>query len=370
MNNLALGVIFSNINEKQIGSLTNGRTLASVPFGGRYRLIDFNLSNMSNSGIFNVGIITRSNYQSLIQHVGSGKSWDLSRKNGGLRILPPPIDKVYTTRWEALKYSAHFIRNADEKYVVLADGDCVCNFDFSKALAYHEDRMSDITVIYRKKDLGDGNEKNKLCFNVDDDGRVVEALKSDKVKGVTNVGTYMYIFGREFLLSLLRDSEELNINSLDRDVICRGVSDYRIYGYEHEVYFASIDSVSNYYHHSMELLDRNKCSMLFDSDGAKIYTKVRDSSPSRFMGSSLVKNSIISDGCVIKGKVENSILFRGVKVAEDAVVKDSILFQDTEVGEGTFLNCVITDKNVRILESRMLSGHPTNPYVISKNSII
>ncbi len=370
MNNKALGVIFGNITEKQVGVLTTGRTLASLPFGGRYRLIDFTLSNMSNSGISNVGVITRTNYQSLMQHVGSGKSWDLSRKNGGLRILPPNIDKVYNTRWEALKYSASFLRNADERYVVLADGDCVCNFDFSRALDFHENRLADITVIYRKKDLHEGNEKNKLCFTVDEDGRVIEAAVSDKAKGMQNVGTNMYIFGREFLLALIDGSEEYNINNLERDVIIRGTKENRIYGYEHDGYFASIDSVANYYRHSMELLDRNKSAILFDNNGANIYTKVRDSAPCRFAASSAVSNSIIADGCVIKGRVENSILFRGVKVAEDAVVKDSILFQDTEVGEGTFLNCVITDKNVHILESRMLSGHPTNPYVISKNSVI
>lgn len=368
--NKALGVIFSNINDKQLGILTAGRTLASVPFAGRYRLIDFTLSNMSNSGIYNVGIITRSNYHSLMRHVGSGKPWDLSRKIGGLRILPPNIDKVYNTRWEALKNSAAFINNSDERYVVLSDGDCVCNFDFAKALAYHEDRKSDITVIYRKKDLAGGNEKNKICFTLDDDGRVIEAAKSDKLGGVQNVGTYMYIIGRELLLSLLNNSEEMNISSFDKDVIIRGVNEMRIYGYEHTGYFASIDSVANYYRHSMELLDRNNCAMLFDNNGADIYTKVRDSAPCRFAVSSSVKNSMIADGCVIKGRVENSILFRGVKIAEDAVVKDSILFQDTEVGEGSFLNCVITDKNVHILESRMLSGHQTNPYVLSKNCII
>lgn len=368
--NKALGVIFTNLNDKQLGILTAGRTLASVPFGGRYRLIDFTLSNMSNSGISNVGVITRSNYHSLMRHLGSGKPWDLSRKIGGLRILPPNIDKVYNTRWEALKNSVAFIKNADERYVVFSDGDCVCNFDFSKALSFHEDRKSDITVIYRKKDLGEGNEKNKLCFTLDDDGRIISAAKSDKTSGLQNVGTNMYIMGRELLLSLLSNSEELNIVSLDRDILIKGTSEMRIYGYEHTGYFASIDSEANYYRHSMELLDRNNCAMLFDNDGANIYTKVRDSAPCRFAASSSVKNSIIADGCVIKGRVENSILFRGVKIAEDAVVKDSIIFQDAEVGEGSFLNCVILDKNVHILESRMLSGHRTNPYVIGKNCII
>ncbi len=371
MSNKALGIIFgSTMHEKNVGPLTTERSIASLPFGGRYRLIDFTLSNMSNSGIYNVGIITHSNYQSLMQHVGSGKSWDMSRKIGGLRILPPSLDKVFNTRWEALRNMAYFVRNSDEKYVVLADGDVVCNFDFSKALAFHEDKLSDITVIYRKKDLGDGNDKNKLYFTIDNDSRVVGAARSDRVKGVQNVDTYMYIIGREFLLGLLENSEEKNISSFDGDVICRGVNDYRIYAYEHEGYFASVDSVANYFRHSMEMLDRNKCVMLFDNDGANIFTKVRDSAPCRFAVTSSVKNSIIADGCVIKGRVENSILFRGVKVAEDAVVKNSILFQDTEVGDGTFLNCVITDKNVHILDSRMLSGHETNPYIISKNTVI
>lgn len=370
MNNKALGIIFSTMHEKHIGPLTIDRSIASLPFGGRYRLIDFSLSNMANSGIYNVGIITHSNYQSLMQHVGSGKSWDLSRKIGGLRILPPSLDKIFNTRWEALRYSANFIRNADERYVVLADGDVICNFDFSKALAFHEEKLSDITVIYRKKDLGESNDKNKLYFTIDRDGRVTEAARSDKAKGMQNVGTYMYILGRDFLLGLLENSEEKNISSFYRDVICRGVGDYNIYAYELEGYFASVDSVANYFRHSMEMLDRNKCVALFDNDGANIYTKVRDSAPCRFAITSSVKNSIIADGCVIKGRVENSILFRGVKVAEDAVVKNSILFQDTEVGDGTFLNCVITDKNVHILDSRMLSGHQTNPYIISKNTVI
>ncbi|MBR2970964.1 MAG: glucose-1-phosphate adenylyltransferase subunit GlgD [Clostridia bacterium] len=366
--NRALGIIFGAVGEKQLGFLTAGRTLASVPFGGRYRLIDFTLSNMSNSGIYNVGVIALNNYQSLLRHVGSGKSWDLSRKNGGLRIFPPRGDSQGNTRWDALKSSMHFLTNNDERYVVLADGDCVCNIDFSAALDFHEESMADITVIYRKKALTGGNEKNKLCFTLDSSGEVVEAIKSEKAIGTQNVGTYMYIMGREFLLSLLNGEED--IRSLERDVICRRTKEFRIFGYEYDGYFASIDSVQNYYHHSMELLDRSKCAQLFDNNGANIYTKVRDSAPCHFATGCAVSNSIIADGCVVKGVVENSILFRGVRIEEGAVVKNSILFQDTYVGEGTLLNCVITDKNAQILENRMLSGHPTNPYVIGKNIII
>ena len=331
MNNKALGIIISNINEKQLGVLTSGRTLASVPFGGRYRLIDFGLSNMSNSGIYNVVVIARNNYQSLLQHVGSGKSWDLSRKIGGLRILPPKIDKVYNSRWEALLNAAHVIKNSDERYVVIADGDCVCNFDFSKAIAYHADRMSDLTVIYRKKELVEGDLKDRLCLTLDDDGRVTEAAKRPAASGAHCVGAQMYIIGREFLLSLLTSSEDRNITSLEKDVICKSASELRIYGYELSGYFATMDSIPNYFAHSMELIDRNKCATLFDSDGANIYTKVRDSVPTRFAATCEVKNSIIADGCDVKGRVENSILFRGVRVAEGAVIKNSILFQDTVV---------------------------------------
>lgn len=368
-----LGIVFSNIHDRELGELAAKRTLASVPFGGRYRLVDFPLSNMVNSGISKVGIITKYNYQSLMDHVGSGKHWDLSRKNGGLMILPPFGDEsshaVYTSRFEALKNISHFLRRSDENYVVMSDCDCVCNCDFAEIVQYHIDRHADITVVYREKDIEAG--KTRTIIDMDVDNRVKSVTVSDKISGKkVNVYTNICVMNRQFLLNILENAGEYGYKSFSGDVLGKGCKNWRVYGFKHTGYFASIDSVANYYKHSLELLDKATRASLFDNNGANIYTKVRDSAPCRITDSALVTNSLIADGCIIEGTVINSILFRGVKVAKGAVVKDSIVFQESSIDGGSRLNCVIADKNVHILEGRELSGHATHPYYIAKNVII
>lgn len=367
-----LGIVFSNIHDKDVSELTAQRTLASVPFGGRYRLIDFVLSNMVNSGIYNVGVITKYNYQSLMEHIGSGKSWDLSRKNGGLVILPPygrEGASVYQSRFEAISNCAYYLREATETYVVMSDCDNVCNIDFSDALNYHIEKHADITVIYHKKDLGDCDPKIRTSIHADETGRVRKVVTGAKQSGVINAFTNMLIINRKFLLSIIDGASELGYKSFSRDVLIRGVDDYNIYGYEYTGYFASIDSMPNYYKHSLHLLDKETRDELFRKGGA-IYTKVRDSAPCRIEETAKVKNSIISDGCVIEGEVENSILFRGARVAKGAKVKGSILFNNVVVDAGSTVNCVIADKFSHVLENRTLSGHETRPYFLPKNTIV
>lgn len=368
-----MGIVFSNIHDKEMPELTANRTLASVPFGGRFRLIDFVLSNMVNSGITKVGVITKKNYQSLMDHVGSGKYWDLSRKNGGLMVLPPfgqeANSSLYSSRFEALVNIAQFIRRSDEDYVIMSDCDTVCNIDFSDVVQHHIDNHADITLIYRKKQL-DGAKKKRTVVETDKNGRIISLAESDKMLGEKCVSTNMLVVNREFLLNLIENAGETSISSFLQDVLIRGINEYRIYGYEHVGYFASIDSVANYYKHSIELLDKSKRDELFYSGGANIYTKVRDSAPCRIEDSARVSNSMIADGCIIEGEVTDSILFRGVRVAKGVVIRKSIIFQDTVVCTGSRLNCVIADKQAKILENRELSGHPTHPYVIAKNSVI
>ena len=367
-----LGIVFSNIHDRELGELAAKRTLASVPFGGRYRLVDFPLSNMVNSGISKVGIITKYNYQSLMDHVGNGKHWDLSRKNGGLMILPPFGDEsshaIYTSRFEALKNIAHFLRRSEENYVVMSDCDCVCNCDFSEIVQYHADNHADITVVYREKEITPG--KLRTVIDLDVDKRVKAVASSDKLSGKRNVYTNICVMNRQFLLNVLENASEYGYKSFSGDVLGKGCKTWRIFGFKHTGYFASIDSMANYYKHSLELLDRDTRASLFDNNGANIYTKVRDSAPCRLTSTSLVTNSLIADGCVIEGTVINSILFRGVKVAKGAVVKDSIVFQESSIAGGSRLNCVIANKGVTILEGRELSGHATHPYYIAKNVII
>lgn len=367
-----MGIVFSNIHDKEIPELTANRTLASVPFGGRFRLIDFVLSNMVNSGINKVGVITKKNYQSLMDHVGSGKYWDLSRKNGGLMVLPPYGSEsnasLYSSRFEALANIKQFIRRSDEEYVVMSDCDAVCNIDFSEVVQQHIDRHADITLVYRRTDL-DGAKRKRTIVETDKNERITDVTVSDKMLGEKSVLTNMLVMNREFLLNLIENAEEWDIHSFTQDVLIRGLKKYRLYGYELQGYFASIDSVAHYYKHSIALLDKEKRDQLFHSGGA-IYTKVRDSAPCRIEDSAKVSNSLIADGCVIEGEVTDSILFRGVRVAKGAVIRKSIIFQDTVICTGSRLNCVIADKQVKILEGRELSGHPTHPYVIAKNTVI
>lgn len=367
-----LGIIFSNIHDKEINELTATRTLASVPYAGRYRLIDFVLSNMVNSGIYNVGVITKYNYQSLMEHIGSGKNWDLSRKNGGLVILPPygrNSASVYSSRFEAISNCAYYLREATETYVVMSDCDNVCNIDFSKVLSYHIEKHADITVVYRRKQIEEGDKKVRTKLEIDSGGRVRKVVTGNKHSGTVNVFTNMLVVNRKFLLSIIDNAEELGYKSFSRDVLIRGVEDYNIYGYEYTGYFASIDNMTNYYKHSLQLLDKNTRDQLFRSGGA-IYTKVRDSAPCKIDDTGSVKNSLVADGCVIEGEVQNSILFRGVKIAKGAHVKNSILFNNVVVDANSTVNCVIAEKFVHIQESRTLSGHETRPYFLPKNTIV
>lgn len=367
-----LGIIFSNIHDKEISELTATRTLASVPFGGRYRLIDFVLSNMVNSGITDVGVITKYNYQSLMEHVGSGKSWDLSRKNGGLVILPPfgrQSASLYRSRFEAISNCAYFLRGSDADYVVMSDCDNVCNIDFSGPLDFHVEHGADITVIYRKKKLQGVDRKERISVDMGEDGRVTGVRTLAGQSGVINAYTNMIIVNRKLLLDIIDGAEAKGYASFSRDVLGRGAKEYAVYGYEYTGYFASIDSVPNYYKHSLQLLDGEVRSELFRGPGA-IYTRVRDSAPCKVTESGSVYNSMIADGCVIEGRVENSILFRGVTVGRGAVIKNSILFNDVAVAENCNLNCVIADVESRILEGRNLSGHETRPYFLQRNTVV
>ncbi|MCH5160744.1 MAG: glucose-1-phosphate adenylyltransferase subunit GlgD [Clostridiales bacterium] len=366
-----LGIIFGNLHDKDIGELTAVRSLASVPFGGRFRLIDFVLSNMVNSGISKVGVITKNNYQSLMDHVGSGKHWDLSRKNGGLIILPPygGGDKdLYSHRLGAIKNIEPFIRHCDEDYVVFSDCDNVCNINLSNVIASHIDNHADITLVTRKKNLT--NKKPRTIVDVNGDGKVVGVINTSKASGENIVFANIFVTNRKFLLNMLDTSTELGYASFTNDILAKGCNQYNIYAYMQDGYFANIDSLSNYYKHSLELLNKDIRDELFYRDGANIYTKVRDSAPARVGSAAVIHNSLIADGCDIQGEVSNSILFRGVKIAKGAKITNSIIFQDAVIGENSSLNCVVADKLVTVLDGRTLSGHETHPYFISKHAVI
>lgn len=373
------GIIFSNLHDKNIPELTLRRTMASVPYAGRYRLIDFALSNMVNSGITSVSVITHYNYQSLMDHIGAGKDWDLARRSGGIKILPPYMtayanqsNALYNSRMEALKSVNYSVSRFTSDYVVLSDCDVICNVDLNDMINDHIENNADITIAVKRVLLNKDAASRNVIIDADPEGRIVDINPyPTNVTGYRDIDLNILVINRDYLQSVVVDAIAHGYTSFNRDVIARNTArrNFRIYKYDG--YFANIGSLADYYSHSMELLGTpENRDEIFGIKTRPIYTKVRNSASTRYAESSVVKNSLVADGCIIDGTVENSIIFRGVKISRGATVKNSILFQDTVIGENVFLNCVITDKNVVIRDGRILSGHETLPFFVEKNRLV
>lgn len=375
----AAGIVFSNIHDESLPELTRLRTMASVPFGGRYRLIDFALSNMVNSGISKVGVITHYNYQSLLDHIGTGKDWDLARRSGGIKILPPfitaydakGVGHLYSTRLEALLGVVNFISRCTEDVIVLSDCDTICNIDISDVIDRHEETGADFTVVVKRiTEGGITSPRHSVIFS-DAEGRITDATEfSDDIRPGQEISTNIMVINRMYLLNILGDAAAHGYTSFFRDVIARNIhhANYRVYHYDG--YYALVSSLAGYFDCSMQLLRADVRDALFGVAERPIYTKVRNSAPTIYRTGSSVGNTLIADGCIIEGTVENSIIFRGVKVGRGSVVRNSILLQDTVVGSGVSLNCVVTDKNTMVRDGRMLSGHETMPFFIGKGIMV
>lgn len=375
------GLIFSNIHDKNIPELTQKRTMASVPYGGRYRLVDFALSNMVNAGISKIGIITHYNYQSLLDHVGSGKDWDLSRSDGGLKILPPYITaydnttapvQPYSHRLEAMIGAYHFIARCKEDYFVLSDCDTVCNIDLRDVVNYHIENHADITIVAKNTYLTKEEASGATIVETDNGDRVMNLLhQPSNIEGNLNICLNIFVLKREYLVNILLDALARGYHSFTKDVIERNkdTSKFMMYG-KFDGYYASMTSLEKYYKCNMDLLNKDVKADLFGQRNRPIYTKIKNFVPAKYLGNCSVHNSLIADGCVIEGTVENSIIFRGVKIGKGTVVKNSIIMQDTFIGDNALLNCVICDKNAVIKNGRMLSGHETHPFSIGKGTVI
>ena len=372
------GLIFSNIHDSSIPELTNVRTMASVPFGCRYRLIDFSLSNMVNSGITKIGLVAHNNYQSLLDHIGTGKDWDLARRSGGIKILPPFItayeggegSKLYTTRLEALLGVTNFISRCNEDYIVMSDCDGICNIDLSKVVDAHIKNNADITVVTRILRPEESEAKDLTEIKANANGEIIDA--SAYVSGISGneVSTNIVVVSRMFLLGALRDASAHGYRHFFKDIVARRLGRARMFRYLYEDIYIQINSLESYFSSSMMLLDPAVRNGLFGAEKMPIYTKLRNSAPTRYASSAKVTNSYVADGCVIEGTVENSIIFRGVKIGKGTVVKNCVLLQDTFTGNNVSLNCVITDKNAVICDGRMLSGHSTMPFFIPKGAMV
>ena len=375
----AAGLIFSNIHDQSIPEMTRKRTMASIPYGCRYRLIDFALSNMVNSDITNVGIITHYNYQSLMDHVGNGKDWDLARRSGGIKILPPYVaayensaaNKLYENRLEALMGAVNFLNRCGTDYIVLSDCDTILNIDLSKVLEDHVASGAYMTIVTKQLEKGSYRfEKPVSVLKLDDDGRILDLEDRCPERGNVTVSTNIMVISRTDLQNVVSDAIARGLKSFHKDIIAKNLKKKLIRAYQFDGTYAMVSSLESYFESSMKLLESDVRRDLFHNDDRRIYTKIRNSAPTKYADTAKVTNSLLADGCVIEGTVENCILFRNVHIGKGTVVKNCILLQDTYVGANADLNCVITDKNVVIKDSRKLSGHTTMPFFIAKNETV
>ncbi|MBQ3418384.1 MAG: glucose-1-phosphate adenylyltransferase subunit GlgD [Ruminococcus sp.] len=367
--NKILGLIFANTNEKNLPDLTAYRTTASVPFGGKYRLIDFPLSNMSNSGINNVGIVTKKNFQSLMDHVGSGSAWDLARRRSGLSILPPYGEHSFSTIVETIFNLHGYIEHGDEEYVLISPSDCVYNMDFGKVLEFSEKNNADAVFVYIKKAVSVLTDDFRCILEMDDSGKIQKVMATPVSDEVCNLSIGTILIKKAVLMGLIRQAMSESKYSYVRDVLQPALQNYNLYGYELEGYCEIIGSVKEYYDANMKLMDRDTRYKLFDYQ-RPIYTKVRDDVPSKYGLESNVKSSLIAQGCVINGTVENSIISKGVHIGKGATVKNCIVMQDSVIGDGVTLSYTVIDKDVKVSRGSSLQGSPYYPMYIAKKSIV
>ena len=372
----AIGIIFPNSYDNLVPELAGDRLMASIPFAGRYRIIDFLLSSLANCGISNIAIVVRENYHSLMDHLGSGREWDLLRKNGGLSIFPPYAEKnmkVYSGRVEALESILPYLKSKKEKYVIMMDANIAVDFDFNAMLAEHIESGADVTVAYTEQEIpaeliragshGDMYYTLKL-----DEGRVRRIFMNSEMCGKQNLSMNIYIMDREALIDKIHAAFVRGSSCFERDILAPRLEKYNIRGYKYDGYYARICGLKSYFDESMKLLDDENLDALFT--GGQIYTKIRDDNPTRYINGCKTKNNLVADGCVIEGDVENCVLFRGVKIAKGAKIRNSVLMQDTVVNAGARLDYVVTDKNVTIEVGQELKGTDTQPFYVAKGHTV
>lgn len=357
-----LGIIYSNAYDSLLSELTSVRTMGSVPFAGRYRLIDFVLSSMVNSNIGKIGVSTKANYQSLMDHLGSGKPWDLSRKRDGITFLPPFAGEKYENRINALEAMLPYISKSTNEYVLMADCNVVCNLDYTAIIDAHKASGADITVAYKRGIAP--RLSHVMTFDIGEDAKISAIKVGEATDTACDYSLNIIVMSRVLLERLLRSAQIMGAKNFERDILAANVNSLNIKGYKIDTYAKVIDSLQSYYDISMELLS-GEYRDLFAPENP-VYTKVRDDMPAIYGICADATNSLIADGCIIKGKVENSILFRGVHVAEGAVVKNSIIMQDSFISANAKVNCAILDKDVVIKPGREISGAETYPLYIGK----
>lgn len=368
-NYTAMGLIFANMHDDVIRECTAIRSMGSLPFGGRYRLVDFVLSNMVNAGISKVGVITKSNYQSMMDHLGSGKAWDLSRKNEGLFFLPPRTsdDASYQGRIRSLADVMAFLRRSKEELVILSDCHMVSSMDYSALLQQHIESDADVTVAYCRGVVP--TLPDIPILRMDANNRVTDMLigRVDNTEGCYGIG--VYVMRKEWLIHIVNEAVARNLYHFERDILQSRLNEISVCGYEVPSLVMPIYSLSSYYAANLALLNSEVRAQLFPPR-RPVYTKVRDCAPVHYGLHAQVTDSLVADGANIDGTVKNSIIFRGVNIGRDTLIENCVIMQDVTVADRCSLTCVVADKNAVFREGRTLQGFDSYPVYIAKNAIV
>ena len=379
MKNDVMGIIYTSKDDLALRELTSQRAVAAIPVAGRYRMIDFPLANMVNSNIHNVGIIAQKNYQSLMDHLGSGKDWDLHTRNNGLFFLPP-----FTTRdnngeyggiMDALRSNFDYLRRSKQDYVILTDSDYVMNTTFDAMIDQHIKSKADITLMYQKvtpaiTEFSSSSKNNHVYLGVDDDKNVVGLEVNPNAAAYGNLFLSILMVKRTLLIYLVDQAISRGSHDLYADVLIPAIqaNSLKIMGYEETSYYRRVETIRGFFNLNLELLTSEAAAALFDAN--PIFTKTRDSVPTIYRGNAKVTNSLVADGCVIEGEVENCVLFRGVHVGKGSKLTNCIIMQDTVIGANTVLDYLISDKDVTFSDGKSMIGTESYPIYVSKGSVV
>lgn len=372
MNN-AFAIVYAKQGDPQLRELVELRSVSALPFAGRYRMIDVILSNLTNSGVRSVGLITQRNYKSLIDHIGSGKEWNLSKKVGGLMILPPydlAVDNdLYHGLPDALFSKRDFIEHQRWRYCLLIATDKVYRQDFNKMMDKHIESGADITVLYSRDDslMHDSTGSTHYFHMKGDEVTEVTANADGSGDIVANLGAS--IMDKDLLMRLVEDTCAEGRYNFDMDLLARTVGKYKVVGVEHKGYVGPISSVKTYFDLNADMLNPDIRYELFNPE-FPIYTKTHDSPPTLFENGCVAENSLFGNGCTVKGKVKGSIVFRGVHIEDGADVENCIIMQNTSIGAGAKLCNMIIDKDVIIEPGARCVSVPYSPGIIRKGAVV
>ncbi len=374
MKTTTMGIIFANIYASSLGELTNKRTMASLPYGGRYRQIDFSLSNMTNSGIRHIGIITKHNYQSLMNHIGSGQEWDLNLEEGGLQYLTPFAQGhsgSYRGKLEALNSAIDFFTYSNEEYVVLSDSAVLCAVDLREILEAHINSGAEITAVV-KEGIANGKKQLDMAVKVNKENQVTDIAVDYCAPEDYLASMGIFVMRRDYLIKEVTEAVAHNRYHFERDLVMYNFAEngakINIYKFQGVALFN--ESTAEFFRNSLKLLKPEVRHGLFNRSNRTIYTTVRNEVPSYYGEESEIDDCIVADGCNLEGKADHSVLFRGVKLGKGAQVRNCVIMQDCEIGEGAELECVVLDKQVVISPGKKLYGTMEHPLVLKRGETV